>query len=146
MEEGILEDAFDIEHAGTIPSELLITLQLLEVPRDTFLAYKAAEKTPKHKKDATGKQLILELIKQRSAMYNTTLEEDERILSSPEGLSRRLLIAVKIRCGEKQILRRMGQLAERWGDDQDQNPNNKRKLEMSANGTASVKDKKTRTL
>lgn len=143
MEEGILEDAFDIEHAGTISSELLITLQILSVPRDTFLAYKAVEKTPKHKKDATGKRLILEIIKQRLAMYGTTLEEDEKILLSPEGLSHRLLIAVKIRCGEKQILRRMGELVERWGDEQDGNPNNnnKRKLEVSTNS----KDKKTRT-
>ncbi|KAF3935535.1 hypothetical protein ABW19_dt0201828 [Dactylella cylindrospora] len=118
VEEDILEDSYDIESAGTIPSEILIVIQAFSVDDATFQSYVSDEKFPKAKKDGRTRDILLEVIEKRRAMYDTTTEQDVALLRGGEEFGRRRKMAVEVRLGEKEILRKMEDVVRGWGDDQ----------------------------
>ncbi|KAK6350681.1 hypothetical protein TWF718_003866 [Orbilia javanica] len=117
VEEELLEDSYDIEADGGIPSEILIVIQTFLVDDETFASYAAEEKFPKAKKDARTRDVVLEIIQKRKEGFMTSREEDISILAtSGEVLSRRKKMAVEVRLGEKEILRKMEEVARSWAD------------------------------
>jgi SET domain-containing protein 6 len=108
--EGILEDSYDVSHPGleghSIPDELLALLYLILLDDQSLKALYDFEALPGRSKLATelvGEVLVI-LLQQREKDYATTLEEDEALLQAGN-LSRRIAMAVKVRHGEKTILR-----------------------------------------
>ncbi|EPS37656.1 hypothetical protein H072_8656 [Dactylellina haptotyla CBS 200.50] len=115
VDEDILEDSYDIEADGSIPSEILIVIQAFMADDQTFQSYVEQEKFPKAKKDPRTGNIILEVIAKRREMYTTTVEEDIALLRSGAELSKRKRMAVEVRAGEKEILRRMENTVRSWG-------------------------------
>ncbi|KAK6521603.1 hypothetical protein TWF506_001816 [Arthrobotrys conoides] len=117
VEEELLEDSYDIEADGGIPSEILIVIQAFLVDDGTFQSYATEEKFPKAKKDARTRDVVLEVIQKRREGFATSREEDLAILGNTgEALERRKKMAVEVRLGEKEILRKMEEVARSWAD------------------------------
>ncbi|KAF3083987.1 hypothetical protein TWF102_008791 [Orbilia oligospora] len=117
VEEELLEDSYDIEADGGISSEILIVIQAFSVDDETFQSYATEEKFPKAKKDARTRDVILEVIQKRREGFATSREEDIAILgNSGEALGRRNKMAVEVRLGEKEILRKMEEVVRSWAD------------------------------
>ncbi|KAF3318027.1 hypothetical protein TWF173_008768 [Orbilia oligospora] len=117
VEEELLEDSYDIEADGGISSEILIVIQTFSVDDETFRSYATEEKFPKAKKDARTRDVILEVIQKRMEGFATSREEDIAILgNSGEALGRRNKMAVEVRLGEKEILRKMEEVVRSWAD------------------------------
>ncbi|KAK6506911.1 hypothetical protein TWF481_005368 [Arthrobotrys musiformis] len=117
VEEELLEDSYDIEADGGIPSEVLIVIQAFVADDATFEAYAAEEKFPKAKKDAKTRDVVLEVIQRRKEAFATSREQDLAILENPEeSLGRRQKMAVEVRLGEKEILRKMEETVRSWAD------------------------------
>ncbi|RVD88084.1 uncharacterized protein DFL_002282 [Arthrobotrys flagrans] len=117
VEEELLEDSYDIEADGAIPSEILIVIQAFLVDDETFQSYAADEKFPKAKKDARTRDIILEVLQRRREAFTTSREEDIAILgNSGEALGKRKKMAVEVRLGEKEILKKMEEVVRSWVD------------------------------
>ncbi|KAF3193512.1 hypothetical protein TWF225_010250 [Orbilia oligospora] len=117
VEEELLEDSYDIEADGGISSEILIVIQAFSVDDETFQSYATEEKFPKARKDARTRDVILEAIQKRREGFATSREEDIAILgNSGEALGRRNKMAVEVRLGEKEILRKMEEVVRSWAD------------------------------
>ncbi|KAK6349660.1 hypothetical protein TWF696_005938 [Orbilia brochopaga] len=116
VDEELLEDSYDIEADGTIPSEMLVVIQAFMADDMTFQSYIDQERFPKAKKDGTTRDVVLEIVEKRRELYRTTNEEDVALLRSGETLSKRKRMAVEVRLGEKEILRRMEDVVSGWAD------------------------------
>ncbi|KAK6534745.1 hypothetical protein TWF281_006047 [Arthrobotrys megalospora] len=117
VEEELLEDSYDIEADGAIPSEILIVIQAFLVDDATFQSYVNEEKFPKAKKDARTRDVMIETIRKRGEAFTTSREEDIGILETSAGaLGRRKRMAVEVRLGEKEILRKMEETVRLWDD------------------------------
>ncbi|KAJ6264831.1 hypothetical protein Dda_0984 [Drechslerella dactyloides] len=116
VEEDLLEDSYDIEADGAIPSEMLVVIQAFMADDMTFQSYVDQEKFPKAKKDSKTRDIVVEIVEKRREGYKTTSEEDVALLRSGEALSRRKRMAVEVRLGEKEILRKMENAVSGWAD------------------------------
>ncbi|KAF3908744.1 hypothetical protein AA313_de0208632 [Arthrobotrys entomopaga] len=130
VEEEILDDSYDIEADGGVPSEILYVIQGFIADDETFRSYIAQEKFPKAKKDGTTRDVILEVIEKRREMYRTGIEEDISLLNSDTGLGRREKMAIEVRLGEKQILKRMEDTVKSWGDSLVEGGGSRKRLKM----------------
>jgi SET domain-containing protein 6 len=110
--EGILEESYDVTVAtseeNAIPDELLALLYILLIDSDNLEALATSQAAlPSRSKLATelvGKVIAIAL-RHREAEYATTAEEDQMLLQM-ENLKPRAAMAIQVRHGEKQVLRR----------------------------------------
>ncbi|KAF3925537.1 hypothetical protein ABW21_db0201015 [Orbilia brochopaga] len=116
VEEDLLEDSYDIEADGSIPSEILVVIQAFMADDMTFQTYIDQERFPKAKKDGKTRDVVLEIVQKRRELYRTTSEEDVALLRGGETLTRRKQMAVEVRLGEKEILRKMEDVVGGWVD------------------------------
>ncbi|KAK6541592.1 hypothetical protein TWF694_007394 [Orbilia ellipsospora] len=130
VEEEILEDSYDIEADGGIPSEILYVIQGFIVDDGIFQSYVQQEKFPKAKKDAITRDVILEVIEKRREMYRTTVDDDVALLNSDTELAKRKKMAVEVRLGEKEILKRMEDIVKSWGDSQVEGSGSRKRIKM----------------
>lgn len=107
----IYEDAYDICHASSeepcLPDELVGFLYLLLVNQETLATMKHSESALSSRSNMETELLgavIGQLLRMRENEYATSLEEDEAILSAGH-CSYRIMMAVKVRQGEKLVLR-----------------------------------------
>jgi SET domain-containing protein 6 len=63
-----------------------------------------ANSIPEAKGTAELKQAVLDVLSKRIAEYETTIEDDERLLDSTVDVRRRM--AIEVRIGEKRILKK----------------------------------------
>ncbi|KAF3925893.1 hypothetical protein ABW20_dc0104772 [Dactylellina cionopaga] len=118
VDEDALEDSYDIETDGGIPSEILVLIQAFVVDDQTFQSYVEDEKFPKAKRDERTRDLILEVIAKRREGYRTTVEQDLAFLSiAGAGLGTRKRMAIEVRLGEKKILDRVENMVRGWADE-----------------------------
>ncbi|RDW89382.1 putative ribosomal N-lysine methyltransferase 4 [Coleophoma cylindrospora] len=108
--EDIYEDSYDVAHADSenpsIPDELLALLYILLLDHENIqLLENSQSSLPSRSKLATELvgQLLAAILKEREKEYSTTLEEDAQLLESE--LPRRTTMAIKVRMGEKEVLR-----------------------------------------
>jgi N-lysine methyltransferase SETD6 len=109
--EGVYEESYDICHPGldgpSIPDELLALLYLLLLDEESLASISNSQSTlPSRSKLATELvgQVLVVLLRARESEYATTIEEDET-LSQARNLSRRGMMALEVRLGEKRVLR-----------------------------------------
>lgn len=137
--EDLYEESYDVFHAdddqSSVPDELVALIYLLLVNDETFSSLERSYTAlPNRNKLATlevGNALV-QIFKLREQEYATTLEEDENLLSSGiEKLPYRTAMAVKVRHGEKKVLREAMLEAETFrGDDKRmRNQNGKRQVQ-----------------
>ncbi|KAI9746531.1 MAG: hypothetical protein M1818_000244 [Claussenomyces sp. TS43310] len=105
------EDSYDIAHADSdqpsIPDELVALMYLLLVDEESISSLQRSETSlPSRSKLATAEvgNILGQLLKRREKEYSTSLEEDDDILRAGDS-SHRKIMAVKVRRGEKQLLR-----------------------------------------
>ncbi|EWC45056.1 hypothetical protein DRE_06195 [Drechslerella stenobrocha 248] len=116
VDEELLEDSYDIEVDGAIPSDILVVVQAFAVDDATFQSYVEQERYPKAKKDGRARDVLLEVVRKRREGYRTTGGEDVALLRGGEMLLRRRRMAVEVRLGEKEILGKMEGVVRGWGD------------------------------
>ncbi|KAI1005305.1 hypothetical protein K3495_g2916 [Podosphaera aphanis] len=111
MREDIFEDAYDISHSGPegpgIPDELIALIYIFLLDNTNFNAIEASQvNIPGRSKLSTQLvgQALAKILKERENEYATSLEVDEDLLRTSK-MSARQLMAVKVRLGEKVILR-----------------------------------------
>jgi SET domain-containing protein 6 len=63
-----------------------------------------ANSIPEAKRTAELKQAVLDVLSKRIAEYETTIEDDERLLDSTLDVRRRM--AIEVRIGEQRILKK----------------------------------------
>lgn len=141
--EGVYEDSYDVARSGSnvpaIPDELVALLFILLLNDENLEALASSKSSlPSRSKLSTKLvgQALAVLLYQRGREYETTLEEDEQLLQGAE-LSHRATMAVKIRMGEKLVLRKAAEEASNFeGDNKRMRPleqlhseNSKRKAE-----------------
>ncbi len=109
--EDIYEDSYDITHASSegpcIPDELVTFIYLLIIDDKTLAAVLNSDSAIPSRRKMTTELLgrvLGHLLKLREGEYATTLEEDDALLNT--GIySHRTQMAVKVRRGEKAVLR-----------------------------------------
>jgi SET domain-containing protein 6 len=109
--EDVYEESYDIGHANeeypAIPDELVAFLFILLVDKETFSALESSQKQlssrSKMETQLVG-EVLAAILKIRETDYPTSAEEDEQLLDGLETSSRRYM-AIKVRQGEKQVLR-----------------------------------------
>jgi N-lysine methyltransferase SETD6 len=63
-----------------------------------------ANSIPEGKRTPELKKALLDVLVKKTAAYNTTLEEDEKLLKSTLGSRQRM--AIEVRLGEKRVLKK----------------------------------------
>lgn len=104
LDEGVLDDAFDIGTDFEIPEEVLAFVGCLLLSREEFVVLKGKGKVPKARKSREVGKVLEEVLETRLAGYGSSVEEDEGILKD-ENVQGRKRVAVEIRLGEKKILK-----------------------------------------
>lgn len=109
--EDIYEDSYDVAHADSenpsIPDELLALVYVLLLDHENLESLESSHSAlPSRSKLATELvgQFLAVVLKEREKEYKTSLEEDAQLLKSGQ-LSKRTTMAIKVRMGEKQVLR-----------------------------------------
>src|SRR5579859_6493244 len=98
--------AYEIPWSGKIPEEMYVfCLSMMAETLD-------AESVPEMKKSAELKAVVLEILRKRMDEYETSMEDDERLLSSEIGMRERM--AIEVRLGEKRILHRAMDKIHAW--------------------------------
>ncbi|KAF8859575.1 SET domain-containing protein [Acephala macrosclerotiorum] len=110
--EGLYEDSYDLAHPGpdrpSIPDDLLALLYILLLDEENFAAIESSKiALPSRPKLSTGLvgQVLVKILRLREREYATTAEEDELLLQAG-GLPHRKAMAIQVRLGEKQVLRK----------------------------------------
>lgn len=110
MREDVYEESFDICHQSadtpSISNELIATIFLLLASDEAISSLKSGKSLPSRSKMTTGLVgvVLKQLLSIREQEYTTSLEHDEKLLQAGTG-SLRLLMAVRVRVGEKRVLR-----------------------------------------
>lgn len=103
----LLDDGYDITHAGPdkspFPQELITSVSVMLMSEADFSTLRSRDTLPKPHVSRDFAELMSLVLQQRQADYATTLEEDEAILKS--GIAGRALDALRVRMGEKTIIR-----------------------------------------
>ncbi len=109
--EDVYEESYDIVHLGpdgrSILDEMLALFYIFLVDNDTFASIEASQTAlPSRSKMTTELmgQVLVTVLQLREKEYATTLEEDETLLRQ-DHLSHRKRMAIKVRLGEKRVLR-----------------------------------------
>ncbi|KAF4597946.1 Ribosomal lysine N-methyltransferase 4 [Pleurotus pulmonarius] len=98
------DDVFVLEPpASPLPDDLVSLIRLLTDDTEWQKAQEK-DKPPKAKTDKDTLTIMLEVLEQRLALYDSTLENDEATLASSADLPLRKRNALVVRLGEKRIL------------------------------------------
>lgn len=103
LDEGILDDAFDIGTDLEIPEEVLVFVGSFLLTKEEFAELKGKGKVPKARKSKEVGKMLEEVLEKRMGDYGSSIEDDEKILKN-ESVQGRKRIAVEVRLGEKKIL------------------------------------------
>ena len=105
--EGDIDDrAYEIPFSGKISDELLVfCLSMMANTLD-------GTSIPKVKRTAELRDAVLNVLAKRMTEYDTTIEQDEKLLES--NLSLRHRMAVEVRVGEKRILKKARERLDAW--------------------------------
>lgn len=105
--EGDIDDrAYEIPFSGKISDELLVfCLSMMVNTLD-------GTSIPKVKRTAELRDAVLNVLAKRMTEYDTTIEQDEKLLESNLGLRHRM--AVEVRVGEKRILKKARERLDAW--------------------------------
>jgi hypothetical protein len=99
--------AYEIPYSGKVPEEMyILCLSLMMSEKLT------EENIPEMQKTEELRQAVLKVLERRRGEYETSLEEDERLLRGDLGLRKRM--AVEVRIGEKRILGKARGRIEGW--------------------------------
>ncbi|KJX99672.1 SET domain-containing protein [Zymoseptoria brevis] len=105
-EQGVLDDAYDIGHAGSeggqFPKELCVLLNLVATAKVEFEKLKKKDKLPKPELSNDAKKLLRTVLVHRYAMYRPDPDEMEVDEAGAEG--RRRAMALQVIDGERAIL------------------------------------------
>lgn len=120
LDEGILDDAFDIGTDLRIPDDMLVVIDTLLRPRDQWRTAAGPRKS-----EAVGR-VLREVLETRLRAYKGSVKDDETILLD-HALRGRKRMAVEVRLGEKKII--AGSLAKmrEWV-----RPESSKRIEMDA--------------
>ncbi|KAF9490655.1 SET domain-containing protein [Pleurotus eryngii] len=98
------DDVFVLEPpASSLPADLISLIRLLTDDTEWRKAQEK-DKPPKAKTNRNTLTILMDVLEQRLALYNSTLEDDEATLASPADLPLRKRNALVVRLGEKRIL------------------------------------------
>ncbi|KAH8689632.1 SET domain protein [Talaromyces proteolyticus] len=119
----ILEDGFCIPRPlpdessllDILPDELLILVKVLTLSAEELQQRQSKNKPPKPALDNQEAQILLDAVRAKLSQYATTLEQDYQILrdlpsTSLESSACRHKMAVKVRAGEKEILKQLSSM------------------------------------
>lgn len=110
----ILDDTFEISPSGKVPSQVMVTIDVLSMSHLDFTRLKNEElDVPKGTKTSTMKQLVSRAVRAQLDKYATSIEQDEGILQRSE-VSYNNRNAVAVRMGEKRILSRALEIVMAW--------------------------------
>ncbi|CCX07273.1 hypothetical protein FPQ18DRAFT_310366 [Pyronema domesticum] len=102
LEEGVLDDSFDLDRSLEIPEEIIVTVRTLLLSKLEYKKFQEKGKLPKPMMEPAVAKVLREVVDKRLKEYPTTLREDQKLL---EGEMRgRWRIATEVRMGEKEIL------------------------------------------
>jgi SET domain-containing protein 6 len=93
-----------------LPDELLALVKTLSLAPEQLLHQASRDKPLKLTLAASEARLLVETIQKRLGQYPTSVEQDEEILRHlqlSDGSNRRQEMALKVRMGEKEILRQL---------------------------------------
>ncbi|KAL0633881.1 Ribosomal lysine N-methyltransferase 4 [Maublancomyces gigas] len=96
LDEGVLDDAFDIGTDLRVPDDVLVVIGTLLHPREQW-------REVKPRKSEAVARVLLEVLETRLGAYESGVEEDEALLRDQTVQGRRR-IAVEVRLGEKKII------------------------------------------
>lgn len=106
LDEGVLDDAFDIATDMEVPREALATVTAFLLSDQDFAKMKDKGKVPKPEKSEETVAALVAVLEKRLAEYESSVEDDRALLESAEVSGRRRKkMAVEVRLGEKKILR-----------------------------------------
>ena len=108
LDEGVLDDAFDIATDMEVPREALATVNAFLLSDQDFAKMKDKGKVPKPEKPEETVAALVAVLEKRLAEYESSVEDDRALLESAEVSGRkrrRKKMAVEVRLGEKKILR-----------------------------------------
>lgn len=120
LDEGILDDAFDIGTNLRIPDDMLVVIDTLLQPRGQWRTAAGPRKS-----EAVGR-VLREVLETRLRAYGGSVKDDETILLD-HALQGRKRMAVEVRLGEKKII--VGSLAKVRGWVR---PEGSKRIEMDA--------------
>ncbi|CCG84562.1 protein of unknown function [Taphrina deformans PYCC 5710] len=110
----LLDDTFEVTQSGKVPSQVMVTMDVLSMTLLDFDRLKSEEiDVPRGKKTATMQNLVSRALRAQLEKYSSTIEQDEEILQRSE-VSYNKRNAVAVRLGEKNILRRALDLVMAW--------------------------------
>lgn len=120
---GLLDDGYIVPRPSAedsltdiLPDELLALVKTLTLTPEQLLQHRSKNKPPKPVLNLPEATLLQMVVQKRQTQYATTLEQDLEVLArlrqvemsgSLQGSSRRQKMAVEVRLGEKEILRRL---------------------------------------
>ena len=129
----MLEDGYNIPRPAVadslsdlISDDLLVLIRTFHLSPDQFKEIVMSLALPRPALGVAEAKSLLQVTQKRQTEYATTIVQDDEILSKltenarngPDGLSdsshRRLLMAVKVRKGEKEILSQLSTLLEQY--------------------------------
>lgn len=96
LDEGVLDDAFDIGTDLRIPDDVLVVIGTLLHPREQW-------RTVRPRKSEAVAGVLREVLETRLSAYESGVEEDEVLLLDQTVRGRRRM-AVEVRLGEKKII------------------------------------------
>lgn len=102
LDEGVLDDAFDIGTDLEVPKEMLVVVSTFLLTKEEFAILKEKGKVAKAKKSREVGRILKEVLEKRLSGYGSNIADDEKILDdkSVQGRNR---TAVEVRLGEKKI-------------------------------------------
>jgi len=125
LDEGILEDSFDLDCSFEVPEELVVTVRTMLLSREEFQAA-SRDKGEVEKLGFTEKVglVLVRILEARLTDYPTSVREDQELLAENRVVGERERSALEVRLGEKMILvgalrdiRRRLQKKREWPDE-----------------------------
>lgn len=112
LDNGLLDDFFELPKSGSIPREMRQVIELLELSDSDFFEL-GEEELPASKSEVV-RDRVRSILETKIARYGSTIEEDESLLSGDLPTRRRL--AITIRLSEKRILQTALESLQSWHD------------------------------
>lgn len=125
--------------------DILLPLRMWQIPREAFEAVRSTRSKPKLLPSPDSSEfaglvnLLLSIARKRLASYATTLEDDLRLRGTADRLSRRHLMALEVRIGEKEILHELISTCNAFNHEERPTNGGIASVTNRANGTANYK-------
>jgi SET domain-containing protein 6 len=104
LDEGILEDSFDLDCSFEVPEELAVIVRTMLLPREEFQASKDKGEVPKPGFTEEVGLVLVAALEARLTDYPTSVQEDQKLLAENRVVGGRERAGLEVRVGEKMIL------------------------------------------